>query len=82
VPQHLRPKFTGTIIAAGGFTRQSAEAILEAGDADLVAFGRFFISNPDLPKRFGTPLSNYDRSTFYGGDERGYTDYSSFWRCD
>jgi N-ethylmaleimide reductase len=78
--QHLRPKFTGTIIAAGGFTRQSAEAILEAGHADLVAFGRFFISNPDLPNRFriGAPLSNCDRSTFYGGDERGYTDYSHF----
>ena len=76
--QHLRPKFTGTIIAAGGFTKQSAEAILEAGHADLVAFGRLFISNPDLPNRFriGAPLSNYDRSTFYGGDERGYTDYS------
>ena len=78
--QHLRPKFTGTIIAAGGFTQHSAEAILEAGDADLVAFGRFFISNPDLPNRFrtGAPLSNCDRSTFYGGDERGYTDYSHF----
>ena len=78
--QHLRPKFTGTIIAAGGFTRQSAEAILKAGNADLVAFGRFFISNPDLPKRFrmGAPLSDYDRRTFYGGDERGYTDYGHF----
>ena len=78
--EHLRAIFTGTIIAAGGFTRQSAEAILEAGDADLVAFGRFFISNPDLPNRFriGAPLNNCDRSSFYGGDERGYTDYNRF----
>ncbi len=50
--QHLRPKFSRTLIAAGGFTRESAEAIINAGDADLVAFGRSFIANPDLPERF------------------------------
>jgi N-ethylmaleimide reductase len=78
--QHLRPRFKGTIIAAGGFTRHSAETILESGDADLVAFGRLFISNPDLPERFriGAPLSDYDRSTFYGGDKQGYTDYGFY----
>jgi N-ethylmaleimide reductase len=75
--QHLRPKFSRLLIAAGGFNRHSAEAILEAGNADLVAFGRHFISNPDLPERLrlGLPLTPYDRSTFYGGDSRGYTDY-------
>ena len=75
--RHLRPRFSGTLIAAGGFTRRSAEEILEAGDADLVAFGRYFISNPDLPERFrrDLPLERYDRTTFYGGDARGYTDY-------
>jgi N-ethylmaleimide reductase len=74
---HLRPKFSRALIAAGGFTRTSAEAILTAGHADLVAFGRHFISNPDLPERFrlGQPVAAYDRSTFYGGDARGYTDY-------
>jgi N-ethylmaleimide reductase len=43
----------------------------------LVTFGRFFISNPDLPKRFreGAPLNDFDEGTFYGGDEQGYTDY-------
>ncbi|RXH26309.1 NADH:flavin oxidoreductase [Bradyrhizobium nanningense] len=75
--QHLRPKFSRTLIAAGGFAPASAEAIVTSGDADLVAFGRHFISNPDLPERLrrGLPLSRYDRSTFYGGDARGYTDY-------
>jgi N-ethylmaleimide reductase len=78
--QHLRPKFSRTLIAAGGFTRESAEAIINAGDADLVAFGRSFIANPDLPERFrrGLPLNPYDRATFYGGGARGYTDYPAY----
>lgn len=73
----LRGIFKGPIIAAGGFARESAEEILTAGDADLVAFGRNFISNPDLPERLrlGVPLNSYDRNTFYGGDSQGYTDY-------
>jgi N-ethylmaleimide reductase len=73
----LRKLFRGRILAAGGFDANGAEAILEKGDADLVVFGRFFIANPDLPKRlrFGLPLNPYDRATFYGGDARGYIDY-------
>lgn len=73
----LRVHFHGPIVAAGGFTPQTAAAIVEAGDADLVAFGRHFIANPDLPHRIrhGLPLNAYDRNTFYGGDHRGYTDY-------
>jgi N-ethylmaleimide reductase len=75
--QHLRRKFGRSLIAAGGFTGESAAAVVAAGDADLVAFGRHFISNPDLPERLRRklPLSRYDRSTFYGGDGRGYIDY-------
>ena len=75
--QYLRKIFHGRIIAAGGFEPADAEAIVATGDADLVAFGRHFIANPDLPKRiqFGLPLNPYDRTTFYGGDSRGYTDY-------
>ncbi|MBI1207143.1 MAG: hypothetical protein GC191_07625 [Azospirillum sp.] len=59
----LRPKFGGTLIAAGGFTGASAEAILAAGHADLVAFGRNFIANPDLVDRLRRhlPLDRYDR---------------------
>ena len=50
------------------------------GDADLVAFGRYFVSNPDLPERIrlGRPLSAYDRSTFYTFDASGYTDYPTY----
>jgi N-ethylmaleimide reductase len=78
--QYLRPKFSRTLIAAGGFTKETAETIIAAGNADLVAFGRHFIANPDLPERLrrGVPLSRYDRSTFYGGDARGYTDYPRY----
>ncbi len=69
--------FGGPLIAAGGFVRETAEAVIASGSADAVAFGRAFIANPDLPERFriGAALNRYDRSTFYGGDARGYTDY-------
>jgi N-ethylmaleimide reductase len=75
--QLIRKHYHGVIIAAGGFKRETAEAILQAGDADLVAFGRDFIANPDLPERLrtGLPLNRYDRPTFFGGAEIGYTDY-------
>jgi N-ethylmaleimide reductase len=80
----LRRIFKGPIIAAGGFDRAGAEAILARGDADLVAFGRFFASNPDLPERFrrGIPLNPYNRDAFWGGDERGYTDYPAHQDAD
>lgn len=75
--RQLRVVFRGTLIAAGGFDGASAEAILQTGDADAVAFGRAFIANPDLPERLrlGLPPNRYDRATFYGGDAHGYTDY-------
>lgn len=74
---HFRPIYNGTLITAGGYTRETGDEVLQSGDADLVAYGRLFISNPDLPKRFeqNAPLNDYDRSTFYGGNEAGYTDY-------
>jgi N-ethylmaleimide reductase len=75
--QLIRKHFKGLIIAAGGFNGDSARDIIEAGDADLVAFGRHFIANPDLPERLrnGWPLNDYDRPSFFGGTEVGYTDY-------
>lgn len=77
VCQLFRHAFKGSLIASGGFTAQSAEAALNAGYADLVAFGRMFIANPDLPKRLvsGAPLNEPNPKTFYGGGEAGYTDY-------
>jgi N-ethylmaleimide reductase len=75
----LRPLFPGPFIVSGGFTADTAEQALAEGTADLVAFGRAFIANPDLPRRLAlrAQLNAPDRSTFYGGTERGYTDYPS-----
>ncbi len=74
---YFRTIYSGTIISAGGHDLATGEQTIEDGDADLVAYGRLYISNPDLPQRFATgqPLNPYDRSTFYGGGEVGYTDY-------
>jgi N-ethylmaleimide reductase len=73
----FRPIWRGVLISAGGFTGESAEAAIVAGQADAIAFGRIFISNPDLPRRLrhGFPLTPYNRATFYGGEAAGYTDY-------
>jgi N-ethylmaleimide reductase len=73
----LRQEFHGKLIAANGFNRDTATRILADGTADAVAFGRLFIANPDLPERFRllAPLNTPDESTFYGGAEKGYTDY-------
>jgi N-ethylmaleimide reductase len=73
----FRPFYKGVLIGAGGFTRQSATEAIAAGTVEAVAFGRLFISNPDLPLRLqrSAPLNRYDRPTFYGGDIKGYTDY-------
>src|SRR3982075_2367400 len=73
----FRPIWRGVLITAGGFTGEAAEAAIRDGHADAVAFGRIFISNPDLPRRLqrGFPLTPYNRATFYGGDVAGYTDY-------
>lgn len=78
--EQMRKIFQGKIIAAGGFEPDTAEAIVESGTADAVAFGRYFISNPDLPRRIKErlPLTNYDRNTFYTVDAHGYTDYLSY----
>ena len=72
-----RPIWNGVLITAGGFTGEAADAAIADGHADAIAFGRIFISNPDLPLRLqhGHPLTPYNRKTFYGGDVAGYTDY-------
>jgi N-ethylmaleimide reductase len=74
---YFRTLYRGTIISAGGHDRATGEETLQAGHADMIAYGRWYISNPDLPDRFatGVDLTPYDRSTFYGGTEVGYTDY-------
>jgi N-ethylmaleimide reductase len=73
----FRPLFSRAIIAAGGHTARTGAARIERGDADLIAYGKLFISNPDLPARLasGAPLTAPDRATFYGGGAEGYTSY-------
>ncbi len=75
----IREKYHGTLMIAGGFDHTSAEAWLQAERCDLIAFGRKFIANPDLPERLhtGAPLQADDPSTYYGGGAKGYTDYPS-----
>ncbi len=69
----LRNRFKGTYIANNGYTLDLANKVLAADDADLIAFGKLFISNPDLVERLkrGAPLNDFDKATFYGGDAKG-----------
>ena len=73
----VRARWTGTLIVNGGYDAARAEAVLEGGLADLVAFGAPFIANPDLPDRLrlGLPLAAPDPATFFSADARGYTDW-------
>ena len=73
----LKRKFGGIYIANEGFSFETANEALAAGEADAVAFGKLFIANPDLPKRFalGAALNTPDPSTFYNAGPHGYTDY-------
>ncbi len=73
----LRKRFKGTYIGNNGYDLALANKVLAAGEADLIAFGKPFISNPDLVERLksGAPLNEGDKSTFYGGGAKGYTDY-------
>ncbi|WP_250535431.1 alkene reductase [Caballeronia sp. AZ10_KS36] len=73
----LKKAFGGVYIANEGFTKQSAEAIIERGDADAVAWGKPFIANADLVRRFevDAPLNQPDTTTFYAPGPKGYTDY-------
>jgi N-ethylmaleimide reductase len=78
-PERFRPLIAGNtrLIVAGGYKPADAESLLNRGIADAIAFGRLFISNPDLPKRIelDAPLNAYDRKTFYARGIEGYVDY-------
>jgi N-ethylmaleimide reductase len=73
----LRKRFSGAYIANNGYDFKLATEVLEKNKADLIAFGKPFISNPDLVERLklGAPLNDFDKATFYGGNAKGYTDY-------
>jgi N-ethylmaleimide reductase len=76
----VRKNFSGAILYAGKYTAERGIRVIEAGWADLIAFGRPFIANPDLPERIANnwPLNQVDPTSMYGGTSKGYTDYSSY----
>ncbi|CAI0419882.1 unnamed protein product [Linum tenue] len=77
----MRKAFNGSFMTSGGFDREGGNRALAENRADLVAYGRWFLANPDLPRRFelNVPLNQYDTSTFYTPDPViGYTDYPFF----
>ncbi|WP_024506678.1 alkene reductase [Bradyrhizobium sp. ARR65] len=73
----LRKRFSGAYVANNAYDFELATKVLAEGAADLIAFGKPFISNPDLVERLkrGAPLNDWDKATFYGGGAKGYTDY-------
>ena len=78
--QAIRARFTRPIIVAGKYNKVRAEWVLSKGYADLVAFGRPFVANPDLPRRLAKdlPLAAFDPNTLFGGSEIGYSDYPAW----
>jgi len=78
ITPYFRKFYKGTLITNCGFNFDTGNKTIKNGDADLVAFGKLYISNPDLVERFATnaPLSPWDTDTFYYGGEKGYIDYS------
>lgn len=76
----LRQAYQGRVIVAGGYDAARASQVLSDGFADLVAFGRPFIANPDLPRRLrdGLPLAAFDAKALFGGDASGYSDYAAY----
>jgi len=77
IAKRYRPIYKGTLMINTNFDQEKGNAVLDDGDADLVAFGKPFISNPDLAERFeqGVELDSWDEDTFYSGGAKGYTDY-------
>lgn len=76
----VRKNFSGAILYAGKYTAERGIRVIEEGWGDLIAFGRPFIANPDLPERIANnwPLNQVDPTSMYGGTHKGYTDYSTY----
>jgi N-ethylmaleimide reductase len=75
----VRKRYRGPVIVAGGVDVAEADALIDHGLADAIAFGRWFVSNPDLPERlrWGLPIAEPDQDTFYTQERKGYVDYST-----
>lgn len=80
IAKHYRPLYKGTLMINSNFDQKKGNKVIETGDADLVSYGKLFISNPDLPKRFeiNAPMAEWDESTFYTPTTKGYTDYPAY----
>jgi N-ethylmaleimide reductase len=77
IAEHFRPLYKGNLMINAGFDQDSGNKVIEEGHADMVAFGKLFISNPDLPVRFekNAKMQDWDQDTFYAIGKKGYTDY-------
>tara|TARA_R110002096_G_scaffold6222_1_gene28712 strand:- start:5675 stop:6784 length:1110 start_codon:yes stop_codon:yes gene_type:complete len=77
IAKHFRPLYDGTLMINAGFTQETGNKVIADGDADLVSFGKLYVSNPDLVERFENDieLAEWDEDTFYTTGKKGYTDY-------
>ncbi len=77
IAKHFRPLYNGTLMINGGFDKESANKVIENGTADLVSFGKLYVSNPDLVERFeqDAEMAEWDENTFYTPGKKGYLDY-------
>ncbi|WP_035695891.1 alkene reductase [Christiangramia portivictoriae] len=80
IAKHYRKIYKGTLMINAGFDRESGNKVIEEGNADLVSYAKWYISNPDLVKRFENkwPLASYNEDTFYTPGEEGYIDYPPY----
>ena len=80
IAKHYRPKYHGNLMINANFDQESGNAVIKEGNADLVAYGKLYISNPDLVERFAikAPTAEWDQDTFYTQGEKGYTDYPKY----
>ncbi|WP_282179899.1 alkene reductase [Maribacter stanieri] len=80
IAKHFRPLYNGTLMINAGFDQDSGNKVIEEGNADLVAYGKPFISNPDLVERFanGYDLADWNEETFYTPGKEGYLDYPKY----
>ncbi|HEA20850.1 hypothetical protein LCGC14_1545630 [marine sediment metagenome] len=79
IAEHYRPKYKGTLMINSGFDQEKGNKVIEEGNADLVAFGKLYVSNPDLVGRFreNVETADWDKDTFYTPGKEGYTDYEA-----
>ncbi|MFI8378705.1 alkene reductase [Leeuwenhoekiella sp. NPDC079379] len=80
IAKRYRPIYKGNLMINGGFTQEKGNEVIKEGNADLVAFGKLYISNPDLAERFAinAPMAEWDNDTFYSQGAKGYIDYPTY----